>query len=106
MRSLANRRFSTPMWQRGVAASLLLLHLFASAIAGAERLHHWVHADAEAEHHQCLAALLQGGQVEPAADSLEVRSAPDGRLVGPWLQTDVGPGLPPFLLPPSRAPPA
>jgi hypothetical protein len=50
-----------------ISGLLVVLYVFVLALAQSEALHHAFHADASEPQHECVATLLNSGQVDVAA---------------------------------------
>jgi hypothetical protein len=94
-----------PAGRFGQAACVVLLWLFAQAVALSPELHHWLHGPAPGPGHLCAAVLLQNGLVEPAPDAPVILrpTAPPTAPVEPEVFLSA---FPAHAFPPGRAPPA
>ena len=93
-----------PTGQVGQVAAVVLLWLFAQAVALSPELHHWLHGPAPGPGHVCAAVLLQNGLIEPAPDA-PVMQCPVASLISPVDPEVFLPAFPAYAFPPGRAPP-
>lgn len=75
-----------------------------TVVAQNEEIHRAMHSDAGEPEHQCLATLVQSGQIEHSAAKCEGFN-PNREVTAPLITSTVFHFHPPFTLLPNRGPP-